>query len=1119
MPKYNPASIEPKWQAYWDENKTFETSSEPQSDAAEKMYVLDMFPYPSGSGLHVGHPEGYTATDIVCRRARMQGKHVLHPMGWDAFGLPAEQYAMNTGTHPKEKTAENIATFKRQLKMLGFSYDWSRELATTDPDYYRWTQWIFLQLFDTWYDPECVWVGPDGVERTGRGRPISELPIPDDIAAAGDEAVRRYQDRRRLAYQHEAPVNWCPALGTVLANEEITAAGLSERGDHPVERVALRQWMFGITSYADRLLEELEPLDWSDSIKALQRNWIGRSVGAEVDFFIGDSNDASTQDTEYAAWKKRRAETGFPEEPGEYEVRVFTTRPDTLFGATYMVLAPENPLVDRITAAEHRESVADYRVMAGRKSDLDRTDLAKEKTGVFTGAYAVNPVNGRRIPIWIADYVLASYGTGAVMAVPAHDIRDFEFAVTFGLPIKQVVRPVGDHKPSKDEAAAAKLAKQAGRLDLDEDLPLAAHGVATHSGSYDGKPTADVKESITAELSGAGVGSQAINYRLRDWLFSRQHVWGEPFPIWHELDAEGHPTGLMRIDSENELPVRIPDDFDFHAFRDKKLAGELGYEPPLAESPESWLYKTAADGVKLKREVNSMPQWAGSCWYYLRYCDPKNGDEFIDPELEKYWLPVDLYVGGAEHAVLHLLYSRFWHKVLFDRGLVTSPEPFQKLVNQGMILGEPEIIGYKIKQDAGSGVFDARVLKPLLQAKAHIERVGALTADHTTGTLKERFGRYTSLEIQGQTCLYGALKQSAMRASPELEDVTDVDTHPALDCVRDAVRRSASDVPAGVEPLQWWNNERGVDATLRLLDDAVKSLDHEVGPATWVSSSDVVQVDGEARTKDGRAVDEVSLTEADVTKVKGKLVLSIDGSIQVNSQAQKMSKSRGNVINPDTVVDDYGADALRLYEMFMGPLEQMKPWSMSGVEGVSRFLGRAWRLVVDDRAEIVECLSAVQDVDPSEEQDVVTHKTIAGVTEDIDRLQFNTAISKLMEFVNAASSWDVRPKRSIEQFVLLLSPFAPHIAEEMWQILGHEKTLAYEPWPVFDPAKLVESEIEIPVQINGKLRAKVMVPADADQETTREAAEADATIQGHLDGKTVRKAIVVPGRMVNFVVG
>lgn len=1117
MPKYNPREIEPKWQAYWDANNTFVTPVEAPADNTGKLYALDMFPYPSGEGLHVGHPEGYTATDIVCRRARMQGKHVLHPMGWDAFGLPAEQYAMKTGTHPAKKTAENIATFKRQLKMLGFSYDWSRELATTDPDYYRWTQWIFLQLFDTWYDSEHVWTGVDGVERTGKGRPISELDIPADVSSAGDEAVRRYQDKHRLAYQHEAPVNWCPVLGTVLANEEITSDGLSERGGHPVERVALRQWMLRITAYGDRLIDELESLDWSESIKALQRNWIGRSTGAEVDFFVGDSASAAMQDREYDLWLKRRAESGFPDEPGEYEIRVYTTRPDTLYGATYMVLAPENVLVDRITTPEHREKVAAYRAAASRKSDLDRTELSKEKTGVFTGAYSVNPVNGRKIPVWIADYVLASYGTGAVMAVPAHDIRDFEFAVEFGLPIKQVVRPESEIKHSKDEAAAAKLAKQAGRLDLDEDLPFASPGIAIHTGEFDGRRTEDVKEAMSEMLSERGLGKKAINYRLRDWLFSRQHVWGEPFPIWHELDAEGNSTGLMRADSEDVLPVAIPEDFDFVAFREKKLAGKLGYDPPLSESSDEWLYKTDSDGVRLKREVNSMPQWAGSCWYYLRYCDPKNSNSFISPEAEKYWLPVDLYVGGAEHAVLHLLYSRFWHKVLFDRGLVTTAEPFHKLVNQGMILGEPELTGYRTKPASGTGVFDASTLKPLLQARKHIKTIGALTADHINGTPEARWPQYNRMESQGGTCLFGALKQAAQKNSPELTGPAELQNHPALEAVRGQILATTQEVPADVEPLQWWNNERGVDATLRLIDQTVESLSDTAEPV-WVSSNSVVVDGNTARTKDGVVCEAVKLTDADVEKNGGNFVLKADAAIRVTSQASKMSKSRGNVVNPDHVVDEYGADALRLYEMFMGPLEQNKPWSMSGVEGVSRFLGRAWRLVVDDRADVVECLDVIQDVEPTDEQDRITHKTIAGVSDDLDKMQFNTGISKLMEFVNAASAWKVRPKSSIGTFVLLLAPYAPHLAEELWSILGHEGTIAYEPWPVHDPAKLVESEIEVPVQVNGKLRATVRVAADADQDTMRHAAESNEVIQGYLEGKTIRKAIVVPGRMVNFVV-
>ncbi|MFO1091808.1 MAG: class I tRNA ligase family protein [Planctomycetaceae bacterium] len=736
MPRYEPRRIEARWQRYWDEHKTFETSNTPPAGSRGKLYVLDMFPYPSGSGLHVGHPEGYTATDIVCRYSRMRGKHVLHPMGWDAFGLPAEQHAIRTGTHPRTTTYKNIDTFRRQLKMLGFSYDWSRELSTTDEPYFRWTQWIFLELFDTWYDATFAWTGQDGKARTGKGRPIAELPIPEELRAAGAEAVRRYQDKHRLAYISEAPVNWCPALGTVLANEEVID-GKSERGSHPVVRIPLRQWMLRITAYADRLLSELDEVDWPESIKALQRNWIGRSTGAEVDFWVegpgvkgqgADSSTLNVQCSTFSAWKAARAKSGYPAEPESGVLRVYTTRPDTLYGATYMVVAPEHPIVERITTAEQRTAVEAYRAQASRKSDLDRTDLAKEKTGVFTGAHAINPVNGERVPIWIADYVLISYGTGAIMAVPAHDERDFEFAVAMGLPVRTVVAPPDEwlaanhvfHKERDPKAAAfqaierasspgnerpsaalVRLAKvvvdhdpdpQGTLRELHRDYPhlfseaFAGEGLAVNSGTYDGVPTAQFKQRITTDLYRQGLGREAVNCRLRDWLFSRQHFWGEPFPIWHELDANGNPTGLMRADSATELPVRLPDNFEF------KPHGRP--EPPLEEAPESWLYKTAPDGKRLKRETNSMPQWAGSCWYYLRFCEPKNSQRFIDPAVEKYWMPVDLYIGGAEHAVLHLLYSRFWHKLLFDRGHVSRCEPFQRLVNQGMILGEAELTGY-----------------------------------------------------------------------------------------------------------------------------------------------------------------------------------------------------------------------------------------------------------------------------------------------------------------------------------------------------------------------------------------------------------------------------------------
>jgi leucyl-tRNA synthetase len=893
MPRYDFQRIEPKWQDYWKQNETFKVDS--FEAGREKLYVLDMFPYPSGSGLHVGHPEGYTATDIVCRYGRNRGKQVLHPMGWDAFGLPAEEYAIKTQTHPAVTTYKNIDEFRRQLQMLGFSYDWSREFATTDEDYYRWTQWIFLQLFDTWYDADCEWTGPDGKQRTGKGRPIAELPIPEDVQAAGDEAVRRYQDSKRLAYQHEAPVNWCSALGTVLANEEIVD-GKSERGGHPVERFPLRQWMLRITSYADRLINELDDLNWSESIKDMQRNWIGRSTGAEVDFFVGDAAD-------FESWKTWRSEAGFSEEPGDDVLRVYTTRPDTLYGATYMVIAPEHSFVEKLTTPEQKEAVDAYVKQASLKSDLDRTDLAKDKSGVFTGSYAINPVNGEKVPIWIADYVLISYGTGAIMAVPAHDERDWEFAVKFSIPIVTVVA----RKDSED-------------VTREPSSVFTEKGVAVNSGEYDGTPTDEFKALITARLHDSGLGKQAVNFKLRDWLFSRQRYWGEPFPIWHELDADGNETGLMRVDSADELPVVLPEMEKF------KPTGTP--EPMLSTAPESWLYKTAADGTKLKRETNTMPQWAGSCWYYLRFADPKNADSFLDPEVEKSWLPVDLYVGGAEHAVLHLLYARFWHKVLFDRGHVSTCEPFQKLVNQGMILGE---------------------------------------ADE-------------------------------------------------------------------------------------------------------------------------------------------------------NGKAEKMSKSRGNVINPDDVVRDYGADSLRLYEMFMGPLEQVKPWSMKGVEGVYRFLARVWRMITDEFADEVRLNPAVQEAELSEEQERVVHKTIKAVTEDIEKLSFNTAISRMMEFTNEFSPQEVRPKSAMETLTILLSPFAPHIAEELWQLLGHDNTLAFEPWPTFDEAKIAEAEIEVPVQVNGKLKARIKVPAGSDNATIEEAAKQNSSVASNLEGKTIVKVVIVPGRLVNFVV-
>ncbi len=954
MPRYNPSVIEPKWQKYWEENRTF---TAPRLPSGEKMYVLDMFPYPSGEGLHVGHPEGYTATDIVCRYQRMLGRSVMHPMGWDAFGLPAEQHAKKTGTHPRVTTERNIANFRRQLKMIGFSYDWSREVATTDPDYFRWTQTIFLVLFDTWYDADQQ-----------RGRPISELPIPADVKAKGDAAVRRYQDDHRLAYQLEAPVNWCPALGTVLANEEVVG-GVSERGGHPVMRLPMRQWMLRITSYADRLESDLDLLDWSDSIKSLQRNWIGRSVGAEVDFFIGreQTSDGMPLAEQLEEWMVARIDNGYPRKPGDDVLRIYTTRPDTLFGATYMVIAPEHPFVDRLSMPDLAHEVRAYCDRAARKSDLDRTDLSKEKTGVFTGSYAVNPVNGKAIPIWVADYVLISYGTGAIMAVPAHDTRDFEFAKRFDLPIVPVVDP-GVREGVDREAV------------LNGQFAFTEEGAAINSSRFNGLTTPEFKKAITDDLANKGMGRTAVNYRLRDWLFSRQHFWGEPFPILHELDSRGEPTGLTRALAPEDLPVDLPEKMMFDVAHDRP-------EPPLEQAPESWLYVTL-DGKRYKRETNTMPQWAGSCWYYLRFLDPKNDKALVDPAIEKAWMPVDLYVGGAEHAVLHLLYARFWHKVLHDCGYVSSPEPFIKLVNQGMILGEMEFTGYRTKS-----------------------------------------GRMISA---------GEVKEA-------------------------------------------------------------------------VEGGYVVKATGES-------VESVKLQPDQVEKQGDAFVLKGEPAIRVESRAYKMSKSRGNVVNPDEVVKDYGADSLRLYEMFMGPLEAVKPWSMEGVNGVRGFLDRVWRMILDERAEELRLNSAVQDVVPSEEQNRVVHRTIKAVTDDLNQMAFNTAIARMMEFTNYFLKEDPRPKAAMEALVLLLAPYAPHLCEELWRVLGHSDTLAYEPWPAYEEEAIHESTVEIPVQVNGKLRAKIQVPAGADRDVLESSARESDRVAEWLAGKQIVKTIVVPGRMVNFVV-
>ncbi|MFA6100960.1 MAG: leucine--tRNA ligase [Victivallaceae bacterium] len=850
--EYDFTGIEKKWQDYWEQNKTFKADD--FSDK-QKYYALDMFPYPSGAGLHVGHPEGYTATDIVCRYKRMRGFNVLHPMGWDAFGLPAEQYAVETGTHPSITTERNINMFRKQIKALGFSYDWDREVNTTDPEYFKWTQWIFLQLF-----------------------------------------------KKGLAYIDEVAVNWCPALGTVLANEEVIN-GRSERGDHPVVRKPMKQWMLKITVYAERLLQDLDELDWSEGIKEMQRNWIGKSTGADVHFKVAGTDNVIT---------------------------VYTTRPDTLFGATYMVLSPEHALVDRITAAAQKAAVDAYRAEAAFKSDMDRTELNTGKTGVFTGAYALNSVNGEQIPIWIADYVLVSYGTGAIMAVPSHDTRDFEFAQKFNIPVRCII------DPDKKEAEAAKINiddVHAGRACWPGDGRM-INSANSDGLDINGLEVKDSKRTATEWLEARGIGNFTVNYKLRDWLFSRQRYWGEPFPVIHMED------GSIRLVDESELPLALPEMADF------KPSGNG--ESPLAKA-EDWIsYTDPVTGMKGRRETNTMPQWAGSCWYYLRYIDPHNALAAFDKAKEKYWMPVDLYVGGAEHAVLHLLYSRFWHKVLYDLGCVSTKEPFTKLINQGMILG----LSYK----------DSR----------------------------------------------GAL------------------------------------VP-----------------------------------------NDLVEV-----TADGPA-----------HKQTGEKLIEFPA---------KMSKSLKNVVNPDDVISEYGADSMRLYEMFMGPLEATKPWNTNGVEGVYRFLKRVWRLITE---------SNIVDEPCSREQQRTLHYTIRKITDDLDTFGFNTAISQMMIFVNEFSRQDALPREAAETFVKLLAPFAPHIGEELWRELGHRDTIAYVAWPAYNPELIKADEIEIAVQFMGKPRVRLMIPADSTIEQMEKIALGSEPVQQLLAGKTVRKVVCVPGRLVNIVAG
>lgn len=857
--KYNFSEIESKWQKFWEEKRTFQTDN---SSDKPKAYILDMYPYPSGAGLHVGHPEGYTATDILCRYRRMKGYNILHPMGWDAFGLPAERYAMQTNIHPRITTEQNIATFRRQIKMLGMSYDWSREIDTTDPAYYKWTQWIFLKIYDSWYD-----------ERARKGRQIRTLE--EELMRQGTKDLRvgehfgaddwnrkskkekhDFLARFRLAYIAEIPVNWCEALGTVLANEEV--AEWTDKG-YTVERRPMRQWIMRITAYAERLLEDAKELDWPPSTTEQQRNWIGRSEGAEVIF---------------------------PVKGISQNIKVFTTRPDTIFGATYMVLAPEHPLVEAVTTPAQKAAIDEYRSQAILKSDLERGSEA-EKTGVFTGGYVINPATKKDIPVWIADYVLMGYGTGAIMAVPGHDERDFAFARKFQLSIIEVVSG-GDISNAAYEE----------------------NGVAVNSAndevSLNGLSTGEAKTKISLWLQQKNLGTPTVQYKLRDWLFSRQRYWGEPIPIVHLED------GTMKPLREEELPLLLPEL--------KKFQPSGTTESPLALATEWVAVIDKETGMKGRRETNTMPQWAGSCWYYLRFIDPKNSKEFCSPELERRWMPIDWYIGGAEHAVLHLMYARFWHKVLYDLGHVSTKEPFMKLRHQGMILGE---------------------------------------------------------------------------------------------------------------------------------------------------------------------------------------------------DSRKMSKSRGNVINPDEVVKEYGADAMRLFEMFMGPLEEMKPWSTRGVEGVYRFLNRVWRLYVNEEG-ILD--GAVKEASVPSELERLFHATAKKVGDDIENLRFNTAISQMMILVNELTKSELRPRQILEPLVLLLAPFAPHIAEELWRILGHTSTLAYEPWPSFDESKLQQKRVEVVFQVNGKIRAKCDVAVDADETTLKSLALAEPNVKLHLGGKQIVKEIVVMNKLVNFVV-
>ena len=893
--KYNFLETERKWQEYWQENKIFKS----EINKKPKYYVMDMFPYPSGSGLHVGHPLGYIASDIISRFKRLQGFNVLHPMGFDSFGLPAEQYAIKTGRHPKETTENNIKRFKEQLNTLGLSFDWDRELKTSDSKYYKWTQWIFLKLYNSFFDT-----------RKNKASDINELKVPKDLEK---DKIEEFIDSKRLAYIDKIDVNWCEELGTVLSNEEVIG-GVSERGGFPVIRKPMRQWVMRITSYSERLLEDLNSLDWPESIKISQKNWIGKSEGAEINFEVN----------------------------GNKEIEVFTTRPDTIFGATYLVLAPEHSLINELTTKEQKAEVKEYIFQASTKSELERQENEKNKTGVFTGAYAINPISEEKIPIWTSDYVLVSYGTGAIMAVPAHDERDYEFAKKFNLNINKVIE------------------------NNSNDLCYTGDGIMINSGKYNGFDNIKFKKIVTDLLREKGSGKDTVNYKLRDWIFTRQRYWGEPIPILHD--------SKKRIAvKEEDLPVKLPEVKSY-------LPTDDGLSP-LARNKD-WV-NIKIDGKNLIRETNTMPQWAGSCWYYLRYLDPNNSQSFADETKIKYWMPVDLYIGGAEHAVLHLLYARFWHKVLFDLGFVNTSEPFKKLVNQGMILGRSNFV-YRIKDSNKYVSYNLR-------------------KDHD----------YTKIHVD-----------------------------------------------------------------VNLVDNDKLNIKKFINSSKEFENAEFILEENE---------------------------------YLCGFETEKMSKSKSNVVNPDNIIENFGADTLRMYEMFLGPIEQSKPWNTNGIEGVYKFLNKLWSLF--HRGDKI----VISDKRPDKEELKILHTAIKKIKEDIERLSLNTCISQLMITVNKLSRKECNKREILEPLIIIISPFAPHLCEELWNIIGNNKSVSFAEYPNFNSDYLVEDTYEYPLMINGKLRAKQSFSLNTENSEIEKSVLINETIKKWLDGKKIKKIIIVPNKVINIV--